>query len=290
MKFLRTATVIVSLSLVASSAMAWSRSYIKDNGYEDLKFKQPTTEIGEPYGAPIYLPEKQNGAGVVFLPSCAGIHQRNDTDVMRLVKAMLKEGYTVAISDFSGQGRPRKNCGKDKPLGEERLIKDMYVAATELAKVPGVNPNMIFTSGTSLGAMVSAMGLQDFIIEEAKEKGYVIPVAAVAFYGGCKYPDNTWLSSDIARPIIWMSGTKDVERGTGCGSWLYNKIKSKQPLSEFIDYEGASHCWDCHGLNGFSKSTYYGRETYIYDEEITATSYNDALKFMRKIIEQGVTK
>jgi len=82
-----------------------------------------------------------------------------------------------------------------------------------------------------------------------------------------------------------MSGTKDVERGTGCNSWLYSSVKKNAPGSESVDYEGATHCWDCSQLNGWKKKTFFGEQVYTYNQSTTKKSQEDTLRFLNKLMD-----
>ena len=72
-------------------------------------------------------------------------------------------------------------------------------------------------------------------------------------------------------------------------SWLFNSIRKKYPESEFVMYDGATHCWDCRQLNGYSKKTYYGVQMYRFDEEVTTNSQNVVVTFLKKLISMPNT-
>ena len=53
-------------------------------------------------------------------------------------------------------------------------------------------------------------------------------------------------------------------------------------------YDGATHCWDCRQLNGYSKKTYYGVQMYRFDEEITTDSQNAVVTFLEKFVSNSL--
>ena len=165
------------------------------------------------------------------------------------------------------------------------MLRDVFNGVQALANVPGVDRNKIFTMGTSLGAMVGATAISNHSIKSAENIGWATPRAHVALYGGCSYPSATYLTSSVARPVLWMVGTNDVEMGTGCSSLLYNSVKKAQPDSVFVTYKGATHCWDCKQMDGFTKNTYYGNQTYTYDKDVTSQSREETFSFFRKFMK-----
>jgi dienelactone hydrolase len=260
-----------------------SKQRFKDNKFQEARVINDASFI---YGNPVFLPKgKQNGGAVIFMAPCPGFAQFNDRDAMAWVHLLTDNGYTVMPMSINGFERPNRNCGPNKPLPQERMAKDVFDAANHLAKIPGVDPTKIFAMGQSLGAMIATYALREKYVNQAKEAGWVIPAGAVALYGGCSYKnEDAWLSNNLVRPVLWMSGTKDVERGTGCHSWLYNSVKKNAPGSEFIDYQGATHCWDCSQLNGWTKKTFFGNQVYTYDPVVTKKSQEDTLRFLNKLM------
>lgn len=257
-------------------------------GKSDLTFKEPTT-LGffSNLSNGVFVPEANaNGAGVIFLPTCSSHNPKTTSTYREWTKFLLSNGYTVAVVDYTAaNGRSKAikaNCGSGKDLNPMRLIKDVYDAGAALVKA-GVDSNKVFTVGLSLGAQIGPDAVKKEVIEQAKEWGPV-PRAVVSLYGGCGYMSRSYLTTDINRPVLWMRGKADVYYNTGCYPKLFSSIKEKLPNSEFVDYEKATHCWDCRDLDGFTQHGYF-KHTYKYNSSVTEQSKADTLRFLNKFIE-----
>ena len=256
-----------------------------DGEHADLGYK-----FAESYGISnrVFRPENGNGGAISFLPSCSGVQDFNSLDIKtNWVDFFVKQGFTVAVTDYN-EGRNASdpwNCGKDKHLSHNRLVRDVYRGVHVLANVPGINKDKIFTIGTSLGAQIGASAVDGYYIDEAKKAGWVIPRAHVGLYGGCGYTSQQYLESSVKRPVLWLSASDDVEVGEGCSTELFNSIKKKFPESKFITYEGATHCWDCKQLNGFKKDTHFGIQEYRYDSDVTVQSQNEVVTFIENFMK-----
>ena len=282
----KTLKLIAVAGLLAGTSACNSAtlSTVYEGTHKDLSYKS-----SQAYGIGnrIFKPANFNGGAVLFLPSCTGVQHFNSTDIKRnWINPLLEQGYVVAVTDYNeGRGASRPwNCGKNKHLSHDRLIRDVYNGVQALAEVPGVNKNQIFTIGTSLGGQIGAAAIDGHVIDKAEKQGLATPRAHVSLYAGCAYPSQTYLDSSIKRPVLWMSGSDDVEVGEGCSSWLYSSITKKLPESKFIEYN-ATHCWDCQQLNGFSKNTYYGHQVYTYNEDVTAKSQDETFKFIDRFMK-----
>ena len=277
---------IVALSALLASTTACAGTFGEkyDGRHKDLTYSEKKYTVKNS----IYMPKVANGGAVLFLPSCPSVQRFNEGDIKNnWVNPLLEQGYVVAITDYNeGRNASRPwNCGKNKHLSQSRLLRDVFNGVQALANVPGVDRNKIFTMGTSLGAMVGATAISNHSIKSAEKIGWATPRAHVALYGGCSYPSATYLTSSVARPVLWMVGTNDVEMGTGCNEWLYNSVIEAQPDSVFVTYKGATHCWDCKQIDGFTKNTYYGTQTYTYDKDVTNKSQEEIFTFFRKFMK-----
>ena len=284
-KFFAFVSLVAISTSVCQSATIGGKS---DGRHPDLAYK---TQLATGISNRIFQPETSNGGAVLFLPSCSGVQHFNSTDIRNnWVNLLLENGYTVAVTDYNeGRNASRPwNCGKKKHLSHSRLVRDVYNGVQALAEISGIDKDKVFTVGTSLGAQIGASALDARYVKQAEKVGWVVARAHVGLYGGCSYPSQTYLSKSITRPVLWMSASDDVEVGEGCNSWLFNSIRKKYPESEFVMYDGATHCWDCRQLNGYSKKTYYGVQMYRFDEEITTDSQNAVVTFLEKFISGSV--
>ena len=253
--------------------------------HADLKYKiSPNGSLENS----IFIPENLNGGAVLILPSCGGIQRWNVSDIKKnWLNPMLKLGFVVGVVDYNanrGAKRPW-NCGKNKHLSHHRLVRDVYNGVQVLAAVPGIDKNKIFTFGTSLGAQIGAAAISREYTNIALKEKLITPRAHVGLYGGCSYPSQTYLTSDVTSPVLWLSGGRDVEVGDECNQYLYNRIKKVEPESKFVLYRNATHCWDCSQLNGYTKNTYYGVQTYIFDPDITSKSQIETFQFLQKFFK-----
>jgi len=213
---------------------------------------------------------------VILLHSCAGITMRNQYDLVRWGNLLLKNGYGILAVDHVGPRNVRTNCPPTRPLNSSVLLKDVYSAIEFLSKQPEVDTSRIFTLGFSKGAMTGGALVSP---ERYKQLGNNLPRprAVAGLYGGC-YSSERWLEpGDI--PVLWLVGGKDYETPPHSCSGAVRALKSKG-LMTFHKYPNATHCWDCAGLNGFTKTAGNGNQvTYIYDSEVTKDSEQRVLNF-----------
>ena len=110
------------------------------------------------------------------------------------------------------------------------------------------------------------------------------PRAVAGLYGGCVKSDR-WLEvGDI--PVLWLVGGKDTETPwNSCGGSV--SAMNSKGLMTFHKYPNATHCWDCAGLNGFTKSGWDGNTiTYLFDPEATKDSEQRVLNFFNSFQSQ----
>jgi len=281
MRILKTVTVvsILTLSLVATTANATEKNY----GYPDITYRVEKTDQISNVENGVFIPSKPNGAGVVVLGPCPGLQKFNKDDTKELAQLFLDNGYTVAVPNYNTAPRPDRrpwNCGKDKNLSDMRLVKDVYDGTAALAS-NGVNKELIFTVGQSLGAQIGADAIDKHNVDLAIKKGWgPVPRAVIGLYGGCAYPSKTYLDDNIVRPVLWISGEKDTfaHQSYGCSRWVVSDIIKKQPESKFIVYSESTHCFDCKQLDGFNNPR--EGQTYRYNNNSTKLSRTEILKYM----------
>jgi len=278
----------IALSLITSSAGAVEKHF----GYPDIKYIVKKPGLFTNYVDSIVVPEVSNGAGVVLLPSCTGVQDWNITDLKDFANELLEQGYTVATPDYNTGPRPDVrpwNCGRNKALQDMRLVKDIYDATAALSKVPGIDPNRIFTIGQSVGAQFGALAVGKMYVDFAKKNNWgPVPRAVIGLYGGCQYGGGLRVFLDtpsglngISRPVLWISGSDDrYYQENRCSKDKEQKVIKVLPDSKFIVYKDATHCFDCPQLNGFYNSR--ERQTYQYNETATRQSREEIFKFMEK--------
>jgi dienelactone hydrolase len=204
-------------------------------------------------------------------------------DLARWGDFLLKNGYGILGIDHLGPRTVSQNCGRGRALGSSPLLRDVYSALAFLSEQPEVDKSRIFTLGFSLGAMTSGALASP---ERYKQLGNSVtrPRAVAGLYGGC-YSSERWLEvGDI--PVLWLVGSEDTESPPDSCSWAVNSME-KKGLMTFHKYPGAGHCWDCAGLNGFTKTAGNGnRVTYKYDPEVTKDSEQRVLNFFNSFQSQ----
>ena len=222
-------------------------------------------------------------AVVILLHSCAGITMKNQNDLVRWGDFLLKNGYGILGVDHLGPRNIKNNCGRGRRLGSTGLKKDVYKALKFLNDQPSIDKSRIFTLGFSLGAMTGgALASPDKYTAENK---FPRLRAVAGLYGGC-YPGESWLGSSGDIPVLWLVGGRDTESPPlSCGGAV-SALKDKG-LMTFHIYPDAGHCWDCAGLNGFTKSAGNGNvTTYKFDPDVTKDSEQRVLNFFNSFQSQ----
>lgn len=278
-------SLVLTLGLVASiSAQAF---YGREATIgEDLKFSNSAVafESSASIRNAVFLPSKKSqspGPGLVLLPACSGIHARSEGDLKIWTKIFVDAGYTVLVVDHYQPRGAGKNCSgsRNRTVAEGRMVKDLYDAVEHLSTIPGVDKNRIFTFGFSLGTMVGGLAASQDVYKQVAA-GRLRPRAVGGLYGGCDYGrGGNYLFNDTDIPVIWLMGDNDPETPADrCIPTLKN-IEKKIKVDWHV-YPGATHCWDCKELDGFSKIAANGSPvTYQYDEQITKDSIRRSLDF-----------
>jgi len=220
---------------------------------------------------------------VILLHSCGGITMKTQYDLARWGDFLLKNGYGILGIDHLGPRTVSTNC-YPHALGSSVLLKDVYSAISFLSEQPEVDKSRIFTLGFSLGAMTSGALASAGRYKRLGESG-PRPRAVAGLYGGC-FSSGRWLEGDGDIPVLWLVGEEDTETPWNSCSGAVSAMKGKG-LMTFHKYPNATHCWDCAGLNGFTKTAGNGnRVTYIYDAEVTKDSEQRVLNFFNSFQSQ----
>ena len=227
---------------------------------------------------------------VVVLPACAD-HTPKSTNFDKWTKLFLENGYiTIMVSHLRARGIYKFACAGDKPIPEAAFINDLYDAVEKLANLDFVKREEIFAIGFSLGAMTISMS-SSASIYETYQNGRPKFKAAAGLYGGCLLGKNQnirFMFSDTNVPLLWLMGDADTETPIS-GCYMVKDLKKKVPGFDFHVYPGMTHCWDCEGLNGFTKihkrSGAYIK--YVYDESVTKDSEKRVLNFFKSFETQN---
>ena len=258
--------------------------------FADLSFTGPFSK-GQEFSVadnPILLPPSMSGAAVVIVPGCTGVQSYNENDMLRWSEVFLAEGYVVTIVNPTISPRPKKNCGGKKSQSASRGVKDIYDAVTAAASIDGVDKTKIFVIGFSLGAQNGAKAIWQKNIDVAVKNELATPAGVIGIYGGCQYgdgrPSKKYVYKDTILPLLWLMGGKDTEAPPKSCRVL-KAINKKNKLSQSHLYKGATHCWDCKGLDGFKKKAGNGDPViYKFDAEVTKDSEKRALSFISSIL------
>jgi len=221
---------------------------------------------------------------VVLLHSCAGLTRASVPTLGRWKELLASNGYAVLVIDSVGPRNIKylSNCwGSKRPIGKDRLVKDLFDAVAHLSSMPEIDSSRIFALGFSLGAMTAGSSGS-----MADDRGYASkphPRAVAGLYGGCRYRSENWLESKSSFPILWLMGSADQESPAADCMSSVKGLENQGIGSEWHTYENATHCWDCKGLHGFTTTAANGSKvTYLYDEGATQDSEQRVLKFFEK--------
>lgn len=286
--------VLLSVGLMFSLPIT-SHAFLGVNSLDennDLKFRSefvsasayasPNTTY-ERVPTPTAYPNSKSPA-VVLLHSCSGLTYTSLTTLNRWKNLLTSHGFAVLVIDSVGTRdiKPLSNCwGSKRPIGKDRLVKDLFDAVAHLSSMPEIDSSRIFALGFSLGAMTA--GISGSMAEDNSYASKPHPRAVAGLYGGCRYRSENWLESKSSFPILWLMGSADQESpAAGCMSSVKD-LENQGIGSEWHTYESATHCWDCKELNGFTKTSGNGNKvTYLYDEGATQDSEQRVLKFFEK--------
>jgi dienelactone hydrolase len=174
-----------------------------------------------------------------------------------------------------------------------RGVSDALQAAEHLRKFDFVDKKRIAQAGFSWGAMVGALA-SSRQWASALSSGFSATrfAAVVSFYPGCftVRPPNSAsfeiVNTDIDLPLLVLLGDKDTETPPAeCVPKLEAARSAGAPV-EWHVYPGATHCWDCENLNGFTKVDFRGNQVvYHYDKDTTQDATRRMFEFLQKALK-----
>jgi dienelactone hydrolase len=233
---------------------------------------------------PINYKEPKSPA-VVLLHSCGGLGPKTSPDLNRWKNFLTANGYAVLVIDSLSARKIERggNCsGRNRPVGKDRLVKDLFDAVAHLSAMPEIDSSRIFALGFSLGAMTA--GISGDMADDRRYADKPHPRAVAGLYGGCRYRGGeSWLPAKSAFPILWLMGSADLESPPADCLSPAKGLESQGTGSEWHIYENATHCWDCKAMDGLERVSGNGaRNTYTFDENATRDSERRVLQFFEK--------
>ena len=294
------AALVTMLGVVADRGLAQDRAEWKPAVWNaDAIFRGATiapdlvlpdaAETLDHFVAPRMALLKPAGTGpfpaIVLVHQCAGLNPA----VAARARTAVARGYVVLLVDSLGSRNVKSVCfGPQNGVNLFRGARDAMQAAERLRRQTYVDKDRVALVGFSWGAMVGLMAASSHYVSALKaEKGFA---AVASFYPGCfrLHPPNgrppyDTLNSDVAQPLLVLMGDADTETpASDCIDKLDLLKRSGRPV-EWHLYPGATHCWDCRQLDGFSKIDVRGhRVDYRFDRDVTEDSERRLFAFLER--------
>jgi dienelactone hydrolase len=221
---------------------------------------------------------------IALLHQCAGLNPA----VAAWARRAVARGYVVLLLDSFGSRDVKSVCfGPKNGVNFFRGARDAMQAAKHLRRRAYVDRNRVALVGFSWGAMVGLMAASSHTISALKfDTGFA---AVASFYPGCfrltppGRPPYDVVNSDVAQPLLVLMGDADTETpARECIGKLEALKRDGRPV-EWHLYPGATHCWDCQQLDGFSKVDVRGhRVDYHFRKDVTADSERRLFDFLER--------
>jgi dienelactone hydrolase len=240
---------------------------------------------------------KPSGSGpfpaIVLHHQCGGLHNKGgpNRSMGAWAQAALGQGYVVLLIDsLSQRGIDTVCLGSKNGVNFPRGVRDAMQGADYLRSLPYVDKKRIAHIGFSWGAM-TALLTSSSDLHGALPGSYGFE-ATVALYPGCFTikPTNGTAPFEIVRnridhPVLVLMGDKDVETPAGeCVSKLQEAKKAGAPVEWYV-FPNATHCWDCEGLNGVSKTDFRGTHiVYHFDAAATEEAKRRVFEFLERAL------
>ncbi|WP_424630452.1 dienelactone hydrolase family protein [Bradyrhizobium sp. SYSU BS000235] len=228
---------------------------------------------------------------IVMVHQCAGLNGA----VMANAREAVAQNYVVLMIDsLTPRGVTTVCYGPKNGVNFFRGVRDALQAAEHLRNQPYVDKARIALVGFSWGAMVGLMTASQHYASAALVNA--TPFAAVvSFYPGCfkitppnGRPPFETLNPDIKRPLLVLMGEDDTETPSGeCVSKL-EAAKRAGATVEWHVYPKTTHCWDCRGLDGRSKTDVRGHHVeYRFSPEATKDGRQRMFEFLKRTMAKG---
>lgn len=238
---------------------------------------------------------KPNGSGpfpaIVLHHQCGGLHNKGgpNRSMGTWAQAALRQGYVVLLIDSLSQRAVDSVClGSKNGINFPRGVRDAMQAADYLRTLPYVDKKRIAHVGFSWGAMVALLGSNsNWRAVLPGSEGFA---ATVALYPGCftikpntGAPPYETIQNRIDHPVLVLMGDKDIETPPDeCLPKLQAAKEASLPV-EWHVFPNATHCWDCEGLNGVSKTDFRGTHiVYHFDAAATQEAKRRIFEFLER--------
>jgi len=185
---------------------------------------------------------------------------------------------------------------------DPKLYENQFSYVNKLFLPRGTAPFPLVVILPSCGGPKAA---DKHLLEESIRRGYAAYIldcftsasslryrANASFYGCGFFPAGvninrpdvvSYFINDTDRPLLWLSGERDTECLVDSDAAMAKFLADRKLPIEFHLLKGATHCWDCSDMNGFSKTMKRTsgsvRVDYRYDKAITEDSISKTFKF-----------
>jgi dienelactone hydrolase len=228
----------------------------------------------------IYVPENYKTSdgllpAVVLNHTIGGVSGHLKTQA----KSLLDAGYAVLMVDSYG---PRGLRPGSVALLPSDMAKDAYDALAHLQAQPYIDKKLIFQTGYSLGAFVSALLASPEGATALKSQSRFR--ATVAHYGSCSLGDGqlAFLSADSDRPVLLLMGELDIETPVKTCFPMLEQMKAGGKPVQWHIYPNTTHGWDKLENNGYVYRAANGQTmTYRYDETVTKDAIDRMIAFFK---------
>jgi dienelactone hydrolase len=245
---------------------------------------EPIEQLTSPRMALIRPPGTGPFPAIVLMHQCSGLNPA----VTAWARRAVAQGYVVLLVDSLSARDVKSVCyGPQNGVNFFRGARDALQAARHLRRRAYVDRNRVGLVGFSWGAMVGLLASSSHYIHAL---GFESGFAAVAsFYPGCfratpsGRPPYDLLNPDLAQPLLVLMGDADTETPASDCLHRLEALKQGGAPAEWHLYEGATHCWDCEQLDGFSKTDVRGhRVAYKYRRDLTEDSGRRLFEFLSR--------
>jgi dienelactone hydrolase len=219
---------------------------------------------------------------IVLVHQCAGLNQA----IAAWARTAVSRGYVVLLVDSLRPRNVKNVCfGPRNGVNFFRGARDALQAAEHLRRQTYVERTRIAFVGFSWGAMVGLLAASPHYVGALKfDSGFA---AVASFYPGCfritpkERPPFDLVNSAISQPLLVLMGDADTETpASECIEKLEVLKQGGLPV-EWHLYPGATHCWDCQQLDGFSKIDVRGHHVeYHFRPDLTEDSRRRLFEFL----------
>ncbi|MFT4118222.1 dienelactone hydrolase family protein [Bradyrhizobium sp.] len=251
-----------------------------------------TAETVDQFTSPRMAMLKPAGSGpfpaIVLAHQCSGLNPA----VAAWARAAVMHGYVVLLVDSLGPRNVKTVCfGPRNGVNFFRGARDALQAAEHLREQSYVDGKRVAFVGFSWGAMVGLLAASPHYVGALQFKSGFAAVAS--FYPGCfritpkDRPPFDLVNPDISRPLLVLMGDADTETPASECIDRFGPLKESGVPLEWHLYPGATHCWDCQQLDGFSKIDVRGHHVdYHFRQDLTDDSRRRLFEFLDRVMPE----